>query len=307
MNRHCRSIKILRLTLWLSFVGTLAISLFPVNASSQQLPVIRFVKDPDLAPDFKAKDLNGKDITLEAYKGKVVLLNFWATWCGPCRAEIPSLIELQAKYKDQMQILGMDVDDEDETQVRAVVQGEGINYPVVMTTPQVRIAYGGIGGLPTVFILNTEGRVVQKHIGLFNPLLYETEVRALLGMPVSARTETFEDTGQVFLKHADRAQMFPGVDLAPLTAEERAVAIKKFNAEGCTCGCKMTLAQCRIYDAGCALSLARTAEIIKEVTSGAAKGKPEPPANTPAEPSPSPSAPAPAATPPGPSGTASSN
>jgi cytochrome c biogenesis protein CcmG, thiol:disulfide interchange protein DsbE len=299
--------KTLRLTLWLSFVSALAISLFPVKASSQQLPVIRFVKDPDLAPDFKAKDLNGKEITLEAYKGKVVLLNFWATWCGPCRAEIPSLIELQAKYKDQMQILGMDVDDEDDTQVRAVVQGESINYPVVMTTPQVRIAYGGIGALPTVFIINTEGRVVQKHIGLFNPLLYETEVRALLGMPVSARLETFEDTGQVFLKHADRAEMFPGVDLAPLTAEERAVAIKKFNAEGCTCGCKMTLAQCRIYDAGCAISLARTAEIIKEVTSGAAKGKPENPTTAPVEPNPSPSAPAPAATPPGPSGTARSN
>jgi thiol-disulfide isomerase/thioredoxin len=307
MNRRCRSIKILCLTLRFSLVSALAIALLSVKASSQQLPVIRFVKDPDLAPDFKAKDLNGKDITLEAYKGKVVLLNFWATWCGPCRAEIPSLIELQTKYQDQMQILGMDVDDEDDTQVRAVVQGESINYPVVMTTPQVRIAYGGIGALPTVFIINTEGRVVQKHIGLFNPLLYETEVRALLGMPVSARLETFEDTGQVFLKHADRAQMFPGVDLAPLTAAERALAIKKFNAEGCTCGCKMTLAQCRIYDAGCAISLARTAEIIKEVTSGAAKGKPENPTTAPVEPNPSPSAPAPAATPPGPSGSASSN
>ena len=304
MNSRFRSPKSLHLTLLLSVVGVLAILLFPVNCSSQQLPVIRFVKDPDRAPDFKAKDLDGKDIALEAYKGKVVLLNFWATWCGPCRAEIPSLIELQVKYKDQMQILGMNVDDEDETQVRAVVQGEGINYPVVMTTPQVRVAYGGIGGLPTVFIINTEGRVVQKHIGLFNPLLYETEVRALLGMPVSARVQTFEDTGQVFLKHADRAQMFPGVDLAPLTAEQRAVAIKKFNAEGCTCGCRMTLAQCRIYDAGCAISLARTAEIIKEVTSGAAKNKPETPQATPAEPSPTPSAPA---APPAPSGTTNSN
>ncbi|MCP6726223.1 TlpA family protein disulfide reductase, partial [Klebsiella pneumoniae] len=81
----------------------------------------RFVKDPDLAPAFKAKDLDGKEIILDAYKGKVVLLNFWATWCGPCRAEIPSLIKLQTKYKDQMQIIGMNVDDDDPTQVRAVV------------------------------------------------------------------------------------------------------------------------------------------------------------------------------------------
>jgi thiol-disulfide isomerase/thioredoxin len=250
-------------------LGILAVCLLP-SPSRSQMPVIRFVKDPDLAPEFKAKDLDGKDVSLDGFKGKVVLLNFWATWCGPCRAEIPSLIQLQTKYRDEMQIVGMNVDDEDETEVRAFVMGEGINYPVVMTSPQVRLAYGGIGALPTVFIINTEGRVVQKHIGLFNPALYETEIRALLGMPVAARVETFEDTGQVFLKHADRASMFPGVDLSPLTPDERALAIKKFNAEGCTCGCKMTLAQCRIYDVGCSVSLARTAEILKEVTTGQA-------------------------------------
>jgi len=293
MKRVFALSKTLGLAALFSFLA-LATSLVPPAADSQ-LPVIRFVKDPDPAPEFKLKDLEGKDVTLQAYKGKIVLLNFWATWCGPCRAEIPSLVQLQTKYKDQMQILGMNVDDEDETEVRAVVQGEGINYPVVMTSPQVRMAYGGIGALPTVFIINTEGRVVQKHIGLFNPVLYETEVRALLGMPVSARVESFEDVGQVFLKHADRAQMFPGVDLSALSPEQRAVALKKFNAEGCTCGCKMTLAQCRIYDAGCSISLARTAEIIKEVSLGSTK-KPEGPAATPVPPDPSAPAP-PSATP----------
>ena len=252
-------------------------------ASHSQMPVIRFVKDPDPAPAFKVKDLAGKEITLDAYKGKVVLLNFWATWCGPCRAEIPSLIELQTKYKDQVQILGMNVDDDDETQVRAVVQGEGINYPVAITPVDVRMEYGGISALPTVFIINTEGRVVQKHVGLFNPALYETEVRALLGMPVAVRVESFEDTGQVFLKNASRASMFPGVDLSSLDEQQRLLAIKKFNAEGCTCGCRMTLAQCRIYDAGCSVSLKRTAEIIKEVS--AAQAKPDAaPASAPAPP-----------------------
>jgi len=288
----------------LSVLAALAASILPVNLSSQ-MPVIRFVKDPDPAPAFKVKDLEGKEVTLEAYKGKIVLLNFWATWCGPCRAEIPSLIELQTKYKDQIQILGMNVDDEDETQVRAVVQGEGINYPVLMTPLDVRMAYGGITALPTVFIINTEGRVVQKHVGLFNPVLYETEVRALLGMPVAARVEWFEDTGQVFLKHADRASMFPGVNLSSLTEEQRMVAIKKFNAEGCTCGCKMTLAQCRIYDAGCSISLARTAEIIKGITGGKATGKPETP-QAPVEPA-TPNVPGPPAAPPSPTGSTSPN
>ena len=286
ISAHMKAIfalaKRIRLILAACLLAGLSVSLLPMTSHSQ-MPVIRFVKNPDLAPAFKVKDLEGKEITLDAYKGKVVLLNFWATWCGPCRAEIPSLIELQTKYKDQIQILGMNVDDDDETQVRAVVQGEGINYPVAITPVDVRIEYGGISALPTVFMINTEGRVVQKHVGLFNPALYETEVRALLGMPVAVRVESFEDTGQVFLKNASRASMFPGVDLSSLNEEQRALAIKKFNAEGCTCGCRMTLAQCRIYDAGCSISLKRTAEIIKEVS--AAQAKPEAaPASTPASP-----------------------
>jgi cytochrome c biogenesis protein CcmG/thiol:disulfide interchange protein DsbE len=274
-----------------------ALSFFP-QAAAAQLPVIRFVRNPDPAPDFKVKDLDGKDLSLEAYKGKVILLNFWATWCGPCRAEIPSLIELQSKYKDRLQIIGMDVDD-DENTVRDVVKEEIINYPVALATVPVRLAYGGIGALPTVFVINTEGGVVQKHVGLFNPVLYETEVRALLDLPVAARVETFDDTGEIFLKHADRATMLPGVDTSKLTPEQRAAALHKFNAETCNCGCKFTLAQCRIYDPACQISKERTAAIVKEVAATGEKAKPEVPAETPAPPA----VPNPAATPPAPATT----
>lgn len=269
--------------LWRTLLGcllaTFAVCLFPRNTAAQ-LPVIRFVKDPDPAPDFKVKDLDGKDLSLEVYKGKVILLNFWATWCGPCRAEIPSLIELQAKYKDRMQIIGMVVDDDDENEVRAVVKDEVINYPVALSPLQVRIAYGGIGALPTVFIINPEGRVVQKHVGLFNPVLYETEVRALLDLPVNVRVETFQDTGEIFLKHADRATMLPGVNTDSLTPQQRALALHKFNAEACTCGCKFTLAQCRLYDPACQISKDRTAAIVKEVSTPDEKAKPEAPAES---------------------------
>jgi thiol-disulfide isomerase/thioredoxin len=266
----------------------LAIALFSLN-SSAQLPVIRFVRDPDPAPDFKVKDLDGKDLNLEMYKGKVILLNFWATWCGPCREEIPSLIQLQAKYKDRMQIIGMDVDDDDADAVREVVKSEGINYPVALTSVQIRIAYGGIGALPTVFVINPEGRVVQKHVGLFNPALYETEVRALLDLPVAVQVETFQDTGEIFLKHADRATMLPGVNTDGLTPEQRAAALHKFNAETCDCGCKFTIAQCRIYDPACKLSKDRAAAIVKEVSAPEEKAKPgnETPAQT-ATPAPTP-------------------
>jgi thiol-disulfide isomerase/thioredoxin len=260
----------------------------PQQQEQQQL-VIRFVRDPDPAPDLKVKDLNGKELSLEAYKGKVVLLNFWATWCGPCRAEIPSLIRIQEAYKDRLQIIGMDVDDDDEQQLRRFVKDQGINYPVAMTSVPVRVAYGGIAALPTVFVINQDNKVVQKHVGLFNPALYELEARALLDMPVPARVETFEDTGEVFLKHADRATMLPGVDTSKLTPEQRMAALYKLNAETCDCGCKYTLAQCRIYDPGCNISKERAAAIVKEAAKLPAKNAPE---NTAAPASSAPSGPA---------------
>ncbi|HUN60692.1 MAG TPA: TlpA disulfide reductase family protein [Candidatus Sulfotelmatobacter sp.] len=243
--------------------------------SEAQLPVIRFVRDPDPAPDFQVKDLDGKDVSLAAHKGQVILLNFWATWCGPCRAEIPGLVELQSKYKDQLQIIGMVVDEDEEDNLRDIVKSERINYPVALTSPEVRMAYGGIAALPTVFVINPEGRVVQKHVGLFNPALYETEVRALLNLPVAAQIETFNDTGEIFLKHADRATMLPGVNTEGLTPQQRAVVLHKFNAENCTCGCQFTLAQCRIYDPACKISMDRCAAIVKEVAESKPTAKPE--------------------------------
>jgi len=246
--------------------------LFPFAGSVlAQLPVIRFVRDPDPAPDFKLKELTGKELSLEAFRGKVVLLNFWATWCGPCRAEIPELIALQNRYKDHLLIIGLLVDDDDEKEIHKVVESEGINYPVALADPETRLAYGGIAALPTVFVINTEGRVVQKHVGLFDPALYETEVRALLGLPVPVKVETFQDEGDIFLKHADRAKILPGVDMSKLSPEQRDAALHKFNAESCTCGCKFTLAQCRIYDAGCQISQKRTAAIIKEISTQESK------------------------------------
>jgi thiol-disulfide isomerase/thioredoxin len=275
----CQHGKSLRIVLGLCALAGAELALMPLESyaqlqqqQQQQQLVIRFVRNPDPAPDLKSKDLDGKELSLEAYKGKVVLLNFWATWCGPCRAEIPSLIRLQQRYRDHLQIIGMDVDDEDPEQLRAFVKDEGINYPVVMTSAPVRLAYGGIAALPTLFLINQNGAVVQKHVGLFNPALYEIEARALLDMPVPARVETFEDTGEVFLKHADRATMLPGVDTSKLTPGQRTAALHKLNAQTCDCGCKYTLAQCRIYDPACNTSKERAAAIVKEAAKLPAKG-----------------------------------
>lgn len=247
-------------------LGSSAIAQEAAPTTPESGPVIRFVRNPDQAPDFKLDDLDGKPLSLAAAHGKVILLNFWATWCGPCRAEIPDLIELQKKYGDTLQIIGLDVDDDDVAEVKKFVAKNGINYPVGMATNEIRIQYGGVAALPTSFVLDKEGRVVQKHEGLRNPLLYEYEIRSLSNLAIPARVETFEDTGEIFLKHADRASALPGVDMTKLTPEQRTVALHRFNAEGCTCGCQFTLAQCRIYDRGCPISKARTTKIIAEVT-----------------------------------------
>src|SRR5258706_10718095 len=248
--------------------GTLLLSALMAFAVSAQEAdrVIRLVSNPDAASEFKLDSIDGKPLTLASAHGKVVLLNFWATWCGPCRAEIPDLIALQQKYKDQLQIIGLTVDDDDVAFVKQVVARTRINYPVAMTTPEVRGRYGGVAALPTSFVLDTQGRIVQKHEGLRDPALYETEIRALLGLPIGARVETFEDTGQIFLAHADRASELPGVDLSKLTPQQKQAALHKFNAEGCTCGCKFTLAQCRIYDRSCAVSKSRTAKIVADLS-----------------------------------------
>jgi cytochrome c biogenesis protein CcmG/thiol:disulfide interchange protein DsbE len=252
-----------------AFLLIAAVSGVPAQAQGEG-NVIRFVRNPDQAPEFKLDSLDGKPLSLAGAHGKVILLNFWATWCGPCRAEIPDLIELQTKYKDRLQIIGLTVDDDDPDAIKKVVAKTGINYPVAIAPDEVRMKYGGIAALPTSFMLDSEGRVVQKHEGLRDPLLYELEIRALLGLPIPARVETFEDTGQIFLAHADRASELPGVNLSKLNPAQRMAAMHRFNAETCACGCKLTLAQCRIYDHNCPVSGPRTAKIIAEVIRGAA-------------------------------------
>ncbi|MGC2231693.1 MAG: TlpA disulfide reductase family protein, partial [Candidatus Acidiferrum sp.] len=131
-----------------SFVALLVLFLIPGLSFGQQEqdqdsePVIRFVRNPDPAPAFKLTDLEGKPVTLEAVHGKVVFLNFWATWCGPCRAEVPDLVALQAHYQGRLQIIGLNVDDDDAADVQKYVDETGINYPVAMASDEVRAEYG---------------------------------------------------------------------------------------------------------------------------------------------------------------------
>jgi len=244
---------------------------------AQDAKVIQFVKNPEGAPAFQLNDLEGKPLSLSEAKGKIVLLNFWATWCGPCRAEIADLVDLQKRYADKLEIIALATDEDDADEVRRFVLKSGINYRVAMISDEVRRDYGGIAALPTSFVIDAQGRIVQKHVGLNDPAIYELEVKAMLGEPVDAKVEYFEDNGQIFLKNAGRATELPGVDFSKLDAKQKSVALRRMNAESCDCGCKLTLAQCRINDSACRVSLALAAKVVSQVahprdaTSGAGK------------------------------------
>jgi hypothetical protein len=131
-----------------------------------------------------------------------------------------------------------------------------------------------VAALPTSFLIDPEGRIVEKHVGLNDPALYELELRAVLGMPVDAKIEYFEDNGQIFLKNAARATELPGVDFSKLTAQQKSAALRKMNAKSCNCGCAMTLAQCRINDSACRVSLELAQQIVAQSSGQRAKAPP---------------------------------
>jgi thiol-disulfide isomerase/thioredoxin len=250
------------------------------KAPSNSDRVVRFVKNPQPMPPFLVTDVEGKPVSTAAWKGKVVFVNFWATWCPPCRAEVPILIDLAARYKDRVQIVGVSLDDGPE-EVQAFVKDMGINYPVVMASREILAEYGGVPALPTLFVVSPEGNVVQKHEGLYSRDLYETEIRLLLGLPADATIETFEDTGQIFLKNAALATELPGVDFAGLTPEQKKSALRRMNSDRCDCGCRLTLAQCRINDTSCGVSLKLAATVVKQLAATAQPAESEKPAITP--------------------------
>ena len=131
--------------------------------------------------NFTMKDLDGKPVSLSSYKGKVILLNFWATWCGPCKAEIPGFVELQEKYKNDLIVVGYSVDDE-APKAKAFAAEYKINYPILLGEGRedVQDAYGPIWGIPASFIISRDGKVCKRHLGIESKNVFEREIKALL-------------------------------------------------------------------------------------------------------------------------------
>ena len=242
----------------------------PVFAAATRPDTIQLVADPSSVPAFSMQALDGQTITSDDLRGKVTLVNFWATWCGPCRAEIPDLIRLQARYSDHLQVIGVSTDEGPVEKVEAFAAEFGINYPIVMDTPELNRAFPGVMALPTSFIVDPDGRVVQTHVGLINAGVLEQEARFLANIDPTISVNLVEANQHGLLVNAAHATEIPGLDLTVLTPEQRTTALQQLNQEGCTCGCKLTLAQCRINDSSCGFSLPLAEQLVARIVGNGA-------------------------------------
>lgn len=134
----------------------------------------------DLAPDFKLPRTDGSELKLSDYKGKIVIIDFWATWCPPCRRGIPDLIDIQKKYSEQVVIIGISLDTETKPDVMPFIKQYGINYPIVYGNMEVVQSYGNIQAIPTSFIVDQNGQIVDKHVGLVDKAAYLSKIEELL-------------------------------------------------------------------------------------------------------------------------------
>ena len=158
-------------------------ALLVLGCSSTRAASVKPVKDRKPAPDFELKDSMGKTVRLSDYKGKVVLLNFWATWCGPCKIEIPWFVEFEQKHKDQgFAVLGVSMDEEGLEVVGPYLQETKVNYRVLLGTDSVAQLYGGVDSLPTSFLLDREGKIASVHVGLVSKSNYQNDIDQLLGV-----------------------------------------------------------------------------------------------------------------------------
>jgi thiol-disulfide isomerase/thioredoxin len=227
---------------------------------------VRFFRNPSTLQPFTVKDLDGHEIASASLRDKVIIINFWATWCPPCRAEIPDLIALQTKYRDRLEIIGVSEDEGSPADVKRFATEHQINYPVVMLTPELEKLFPGVYALPTSFVLDRQSRIVQKHVGMLRAETTELETRALAGLSVNASIEQVDQAQGLKLENGAQATNIPGIDLAVLSSGQRSEALQKLNSQPCTCGCDLTVARCRVDDPNCGISLPIARQIVAQIS-----------------------------------------
>ena len=152
---------------------------------------VKPAKERKDAPDFTLKDADGKVVHLSDYRGKVVLLDFWATWCGPCKIEIPWFMDMQRKNKEKgFEVLGVAMDDEGWEAVKPFLTDLGVNYRVVIGNDATAQLYGGVDALPTTFLIDQGGKIAAVHVGLASKKDFEDGVEELLETPAAVTERT---------------------------------------------------------------------------------------------------------------------
>ena len=228
------------------------------------------------APDFSLTDIFGNKLKLSDYKGKVVMLDFWATWCGPCRIEIPGFVDLQNRYRDHgFTIIGISLDDSPEPVMEFYKQFK-MNYPVAMGDDKLGALYGGIFGMPTTFLIGRDGRVYAKHVGATNLDVFEEEVQILIAAKPSDEVSDFTPAGRAEeietstpeQIQAENNPEVPGVDIRHLSTEQVAQFKKDLESQQCTCGCNMDLLKCRHAHRTCAISRKAAQQVLKKKYAG---------------------------------------
>jgi thiol-disulfide isomerase/thioredoxin len=174
-----QSLKVRGLVPVVALAASLAVTLSARSAPPED--AINAAGNAAAAPDWELKDLDGRTVRSSDFKGKVVVLDFWATWCGPCRAEIPGLVALQKEYAPEgLVIVGASVDEGGASTVKQFTEKLGVNYPVVLADEKVQQAFGGIEAIPTTFIIDRTGRIVKKDFGFTGKDEFEQEIKPLL-------------------------------------------------------------------------------------------------------------------------------
>ena len=161
-------------------ISSLLFTLAAVAAATEPAGLYS-VGERKAAPDFVLEDASGKTAKLEEYRGKVVLLDFWATWCTGCKKEIPWFSEFQKTYGPKgFAVVGVSMDEDGWKSVKPYLATKKIDYPIVVGTEDLAKAYGGVDSLPSTFIIDRDGKIAFSHTGLVGKDTYETEIRSLL-------------------------------------------------------------------------------------------------------------------------------
>jgi thiol-disulfide isomerase/thioredoxin len=223
-----------------------------------------------VAPAFTLTDIFGRTLTLSQYRGKVVLLDFWATWCGPCRSEIPGFIQLQKAYAGQgFQIIGISEDQGGVAPVLQFYQQEGLDYRVALDNGKVSELYGGIIGLPTTFLIGRDGRIYEKVPGAVGADYFEPGMKTLLATSPTTEAKSFQpmegSEGAEVETPAEVNSPVPGIDVSKLTKAELAQYEELLSKQKCSCGCQMSVLECRKTDPGCATSRQQAQDILQKM------------------------------------------